>query len=200
VSLAAAHGDPVRRRQRRAFPARDLILFLTFHGHPVTLVGQGLLLAERHPRSRPRPRRRRERHAERVAEYDARRAALAAALERLEQLAAERDLPEEVVKPLRAHTRDQLRHVDQRSDGDPHHRKLTELREEVEFELIAAERARINELFRSGTLTDEIRRTIERELDLREADLACHREEPCEEAVRRAREISNLPATAGEDA
>jgi hypothetical protein len=38
--------------------------------------------------------------------------------------------------------------------------------------LIEAERTRVNELFRSGKLTDEARRRIERELDLREAHLA----------------------------
>jgi hypothetical protein len=37
--------------------------------------------------------------------------------------------------------------------------------------LIAAERQRINDLFRSGKLKDEARRRIERELDLREAYL-----------------------------
>jgi len=143
VSLAAALAIPFAVDSGAPFPARDLILFLTFTVILVTLVGQGLLL--------PRVIRalglahagRRERHAERVEEYAARRAALAAALERLEQLATERDLPDEVLKPLRAHTRDQLRHVDNRSDGDAHHRRLTELREDIELELIAAERARI---------------------------------------------------------
>jgi hypothetical protein len=38
--------------------------------------------------------------------------------------------------------------------------------------LIAAERTRINDLFRSGKLRDEARRRIERELDLREAHLS----------------------------
>jgi len=37
--------------------------------------------------------------------------------------------------------------------------------------LIDAERTRINDLFRSGKLKDEARRRIERELDLREAEL-----------------------------
>jgi NhaP-type Na+/H+ or K+/H+ antiporter len=38
--------------------------------------------------------------------------------------------------------------------------------------LIAAERTRINDLYRSGKLKDEARRRIERELDLREAHLS----------------------------
>jgi CPA1 family monovalent cation:H+ antiporter len=40
--------------------------------------------------------------------------------------------------------------------------------------LIAAERERINELYREGTLKDEPRRRLERELDLREANLVSH--------------------------
>jgi hypothetical protein len=52
------------------------------------------------------------------------------------------------------------------------HRKLTERHDEIELLLIASERERINELFRSGNLKDEARRRIERELDLREVDLA----------------------------
>jgi CPA1 family monovalent cation:H+ antiporter len=178
VSLAAALAIPFTIASGAPFPARDLILFLTFMVILVTLVGQGLLLPQVIQWLGLAHTGRRERHAERVAEYEARRAALDASLERLEQLAAERDLPDEVVKPLRAHTRDQLRTVDNRRDGDAAHRKQTELREDIELELIAAERARINELFRAGDLTDETRRRIERELDLREADLANRRAEP----------------------
>ena len=37
--------------------------------------------------------------------------------------------------------------------------------------MIAAERQQINELYRRGKLKDEARRRIERELDLREAQL-----------------------------
>lgn len=43
--------------------------------------------------------------------------------------------------------------------------------------LLAAERERINELYRQGTFKDEARRRLERELDLREANLAGHRHE-----------------------
>jgi CPA1 family monovalent cation:H+ antiporter len=178
VSLAAALAIPFTIESGAPFPGRDIILFLTFAVILVTLVGQGLLLPWVIHALGLAHAGRRERHAERVEEYEARRAALEAALERLEQLAAERDLPEDVVKPLRAHHRDQLRHVNNRSDGDATHRKLTELREDIEQELIAAEREHVNELFCAGKLKDEVRRRIERELDLREADLANRREEP----------------------
>jgi CPA1 family monovalent cation:H+ antiporter len=64
-----------------------------------------------------------------------------------------------------------LRHLERRSDGDDGHRKLTELHERLESVLLAAERERINELSRAGQLKDEARRRIERELDLRDAQL-----------------------------
>jgi hypothetical protein len=47
-----------------------------------------------------------------------------------------------------------------------------QLHDRIEHLLIEAERTRVNELFRNGKLTDEARRRIERELDLREAHLA----------------------------
>ena len=43
--------------------------------------------------------------------------------------------------------------------------------------LIDAERERVNRLYREGTLKDEARRRIERELDLRDASLANHQHE-----------------------
>ena len=46
-----------------------------------------------------------------------------------------------------------------------------EQHDEIEFLLIEAERQRINDLYRAGKLKDESRRRIERELDLREAQL-----------------------------
>jgi monovalent cation/hydrogen antiporter len=159
------------------FPDRDFILFLTFSVILVTLVGQGLMLPSVIRVLGLANAGRRERHDDRLEEVKARRQAIEAALARLDRLAAERGIAEDVVKPLRAHHRDRLRHVEHRSDGDDGHRKLTELHNEIELLLIAAERDRVNELFRSGKLKDEARRHIERELDLREAHLANKRAE-----------------------
>ena len=55
----------------------------------------------------------------------------------------------------------------------------------IELYLVAAERRRINELWRSGKLKDEARRRIERELDLREAHLTGQRAEVMIPAVLR---------------
>ena len=106
-----------------------------------------------------------------MEENQARRSAIEAVIGRLEQLASERGLPDEVISPVRARHAERLRHVEHRSDGDDDHRKLIELHDDIEILLIAAERQHINELFRSGKLKDEARRRIERELDLREAHL-----------------------------
>ena len=105
-------------------------------------------------------------------EHQARLQGIQAAIEQLDRLSAERNLSEDVVRPLREVQRDRLKHFRHRSDGDRAHRKLTELHDEIDLLLIAAESQRINELFRSGKLKDEARRRIERELDLREAHLA----------------------------
>jgi monovalent cation/hydrogen antiporter len=172
VSLAAALAIPFATADGRPFPDRDLILFLTFSVILVTLVGQGLMLPTVIRALGLAHAGRRERHADRVEENQARRQAIGAAIARLDQLAAEGRVDKDFVHPLRAHHRDRLRQVELRGDGDDGHRKLTELHDEIELLLIAAERQQANQLFRDGKLKDEARRRIERELDLREADLA----------------------------
>jgi monovalent cation/hydrogen antiporter len=62
--------------------------------------------------------------------------------------------------------------------GDAEHRgKLAELRNEIDLQLIAAEREAINDLYCGNKLTDEARRQLERELDLGEANVANSRDE-----------------------
>ncbi len=171
VSLAAALAIPLTGANGQPFPGRDLILFLTFSVILVTLVGQGLMLPAviralglAHAGGL-------ERHADTIEEYVARRRGIEAAIERLDELASERNLIEDVVQPLRAYHEDRLKRTEHRSDGHDGHRKCAEVRDEIELLLIAAERRHVNELSRSGMLKDEARRRIERELDLREAHL-----------------------------
>jgi CPA1 family monovalent cation:H+ antiporter len=171
VSLAAALAIPFTTASGEPFPARDLILFLTFSVILVTLVGQGLLLPSVIRVLGLAHAGRRERHGDRIEEYEARHKAIEAVIARLEQLKNERGLADELVEPLRLRHSERLHHIEHQSDGDGDHRRLTELHDEIEFLLIAAERQEINELFRGGKLKDEARRKIERELDLREAHL-----------------------------
>jgi monovalent cation/hydrogen antiporter len=177
VSLAAALAIPFATADGQPFPHRDLILFLTFSVIVVTLVGQGLVLPAVIRALGLAHAGRRERRAERAEERDARRRAIEAAIEQLERLTAERGFSEDVVRPLRAHLHDRLRHVEHAGDGDDKHRKLAELHDEIALAVIEAEREWINDLYRGGKLTDEVRRRIERELDLREANIANQRAE-----------------------
>ena len=171
VSLAAALAIPLTTESGAPFPDRDRILFLTFSVILVTLVGQGLLLPAVIRALGLANAGRRERHADRLEEFAARRQAIDAARQRLDELVAERELSEYIVRPQRTRHHDRLKNVEHRSDGDEAHKRAVELHDEIEFLLIEAERQKINELYRGGKLKDEARRRIERELDLREAQL-----------------------------
>ena len=170
VSLVAALAIPLTTANGNPFPYRDLILCLTFAVILVTLIGQGLTLPFVVRVLGLENAGRRERHEDAVEELEARHLAVETALARLEKLAEERKLPDEVVRPLRQRQRDRLKHVENH-DGDAQQKKTVALTEEVEFLLLAAERETINDLYRDGKLKDEIRRKIERELDLRHAHL-----------------------------
>jgi hypothetical protein len=95
-----------------------------------------------------------------------------ARLHELDRLTTERQAPESVVRPIRVAQSDRLKLVDHRNDGDARHKKLVDLGDEIELSLVNAERDFINNLYRDGELKDEQRRHIERELDLRDANLA----------------------------
>jgi CPA1 family monovalent cation:H+ antiporter len=176
VSLAAALAIPLTIHSGAPFPHRDLIIFLTFSVILVTLVGQGLLLPLVLRALGLANTGAREAHADKLKEFSARRRGAEAASRRLEELAVQRALSEDFLFALRARNRDQLLQIETRGDeADETHRKLAELHDEVEFDLIATERAFVNELYRAGELKDEARRRIEYELDLREADLTNQR-------------------------
>ena len=75
------------------------------------------------------------------------------------------------MRPLRARHRDRLKNVEHRSDGDDGHKRLIELHDEIEYLLIAPNESGSTTCIEHGKLKDEARRRIERELDLREAQL-----------------------------
>jgi monovalent cation/hydrogen antiporter len=177
VSLAAALAIPLTTSSGQPFPYRDLILFLTFSVILITLVGQGLMLPWVIRVLGLSQAGRKEREMDREQEFNARSAAVKAAIERFDQLAAERSLSPDVIEAVRAQHKDRLRHTRHQGDGDDA-KTHGELHDDVERSLIAAERAQINELFRNGRLKDEARRRIERELDMREAHLSNQQSEP----------------------
>ncbi len=175
VSLAAALAIPLATSTGQPFPYRDLILFLTFSVILVTLVGQGLLLPWVIRKLGLTHAGRLEREIDRGEEHKARSEAVKAAIAQLDRLAVERSLSVDMIEAIRVQHRDRLKHIENRRNGDDAAKQLSELCDEVERLLLAAERMRINELFRSGELKDEARRRIERELDMREAHLAHQR-------------------------
>ncbi len=180
VSLAAALAIPLTTETGAVFPARDLILFVTFAVIVITLIGQGMVLplvvrwlglgraaAEEHAR-------------EHKAELAARAEALNVAYAKLKQLVDSGQISADVHAVLSA------RH-DYRSgrlpqigpdglDGNSAEAVASELR----TELITAEREYIYRLLQEGQITDEARRRIERELDLEEATIESQEEEGVE--------------------
>jgi Na+/H+ antiporter len=172
VSLAAALALPVFLDNGAEFPGRDLILFLTFAVILVTLVGQGLALPGVITWLGLANAGRRERFRDQMEEYKARRAAIKAALVRLEEMTLECKVSEEVLAPVRQLYRERLRNVEYRADTDDSHTALIRDRDAVELRLIAVEREHINANYQNGDLKDDARRRVEREFDLREAHLA----------------------------
>lgn len=177
VSLAAALAIPFTMDDGRPFPDRNLILFLTFSVILVTLVGQGTTLPAVIRMLGLGKAGEQELQAERQEELMARERAIESAVERLDQLAAEWGLPGDVVRQFRAKLANRRSHFVPTPDQEESQEYRTAAADEVELALITAERERINELYRHGTLKDEARRRLERELDLREASLAHHRHE-----------------------
>jgi Na+/H+ antiporter len=172
VSLAAALSIPFVTPSGRPFPERDLILFLAFSVILVTLVVQGLALPAVIRALGLAHSGHREQVAAKTQEQGARQAAVAAAIGQLDGLISQRGLSETIAQALRARHHDRLRRLERRGQNDEESRIATDLHDEIDLLIIDAERQHINKLFRDGDLDDDSRRRIERELDLREAQLS----------------------------
>jgi monovalent cation/hydrogen antiporter len=170
VSLAAALALPFALPNGEGFPYRDLILFVSFGVIFITLVGLGLGLPPVVRWLGVAQAGRDEHVAEHDSEIAARREALNVALKSLDAMTDDRELSDEVVKLLRARHETRANQLPASLDPDAHDVSATGT--ELTRELIAAERKFIHELLRDGKITDEIRRRIERDLDLEEASLA----------------------------
>jgi CPA1 family monovalent cation:H+ antiporter len=170
VSLAAALALPFTLPDGDAFPYRDLILFVAFGVIFITLVGLGLGLPPVVRWLGVAQAGRAEHRAEHESEIAARREALGVALKSLESITDDRELSDEVVKLLRARHEIRINQLPDSLDPDAYEVSTTGIA--LTRELIAAERKFIHMLLRDGKITDEIRRRIERDLDLEEASLA----------------------------
>jgi CPA1 family monovalent cation:H+ antiporter len=170
VSLAAALALPLALPGGEAFPYRDLILFVAFGVILVTLIGLGLGLPPVVRWLGVAQAGRSEHIAEIESEIAARREALGAALTSLDAITDDRELSDEVVKLLRA--RHETRANQLPDSLNPEVDDVTAAGIDLTRELIGQERKFIHALLRDGKITDEIRRHIERDLDLEEASLA----------------------------
>jgi CPA1 family monovalent cation:H+ antiporter len=170
VSLAAALALPFTLASGEAFPDRDLILFVSFGVIFVTLVGLGLSLPQVVRWLGVLQAGRAEHIAEHESEIAARREALGVALQSLDALTEDRELSDEVVRLLRARHEIRANQLPDVLNPDAH--DVSAAGTALTRELIAAERKFIHVLLRDGKITDEIRRRIERDLDLEEASLA----------------------------
>jgi len=170
VSLAAALAVPFALPGGEGFPYRDLILFVTFGVIFITLVGFGLALPPVVRWLGLTDAGRAEHVAAHESEIAARREALDAALRSLDAITDRGELSDEVIKQLRARHETRVSQLPASLDPDDYDVSVTGAK--LTRELIAAERKFIHVLLRDGRITDEIRRRIERDLDLEEASLA----------------------------
>jgi CPA1 family monovalent cation:H+ antiporter len=167
VSLAAALALPLTTDAGEAFPARELIIFLTFVVIFVTLVGQGLTLG-------PLIRRLdiRDDGAEDREEVAARIQIAEAAIARVDALADEDWVRDDTAERVRGQFDYRRRRFSAAADGDGaayEERSSQYIR--LMYEIIDAQRDVLVELRNAGDISDEVRRRIERDLDLEESRL-----------------------------
>jgi CPA1 family monovalent cation:H+ antiporter len=170
VSLAAALALPLELDSGAAFPARDLIIYLTVAVILCTLVLQGLTL--------PAIVRRLGLSARKPWAPDeavARLAAAQAALDRVEELETSAEpIPDTVLERLRELYQARFARCVASLTGEaaevPIENPLEGYRH-VRQDLISQERSALAGLVRDGRLTDDVFRRIQRDLDLDEARL-----------------------------
>lgn len=167
ISLAAAFALPRQAGDGTPFPARDLLLFLTFVVVLATLVGQGLTLAPLLRRLGVLP----DQQAQLLEQAAARHASVAVGLRRLEELTVAETPPAGVTERLVAAAQarrnagwEQLG----RAGSETPSLTLARLRREM----IVAEREELLRWRDAGRLDDGGLRTLEAELDIEEGLLA----------------------------
>jgi len=168
VSLAAALALPLTIENEKAFPGRDLILFLTFVVILVTLVVQGLTLppiihwlgVE-------------DDGAAEKEELEARLKANQAALNRLNEISDSQQLNRNMVNRLRVEYEDRIRQLEI-SERAPNHTQrglFSSEYDQLAHEALATERRMIIQLRNERVINDEVLRRIQRDIDLAEARL-----------------------------
>jgi Na+/H+ antiporter len=172
VSLAAALAIPLTIEGGAPFPGRDLILFLTFCVILVTLVPQGLSLPFLIRRLGLEGADGDEEHEE----VEARLRAAEAALEKIDELEDEDQVREDTAERMRRfyefrRRRFAARLKGQSEDGDEDYEERSQAYQSFRRDLLDAERAALLRLRDQGHLSDEVRRRVERDLDLEDTRL-----------------------------
>ncbi|NUR76488.1 MAG: Na+/H+ antiporter [Thermoleophilia bacterium] len=162
VSLAAALALPT------GLAGRDLIVFITFAVILVTLVGQGLTL----PLLARALRAQDDGGAERE-DAKARIKAAEAALERLEELAAEGWVREDTAERTRGLYRFRTNRFTARYHGvdDEGVEERSQQYQRLRRELLEAERQAVLRLRNQGTITEEVMQRVQRDIDLEDLRL-----------------------------
>jgi Na+/H+ antiporter len=168
VSLAAALAIPGLTDAGADFPSRDLIIYLTFAVILVTLVGQGLTLGplirwfDLHDDG-----------AEEREEVAARVRVAEAAIARSEELEGQDWVRSDTLERVRGLYNYRRQRFGAVSDGDgQEYEERTGQYVRLMLEIFDAQREELISLRNSGEISDEVRRRIERELDLEESRLS----------------------------
>jgi CPA1 family monovalent cation:H+ antiporter len=166
VSLAAALALPTRNDAGQPFRERPLILFITFCVILVTLVVQGLSLplVIRWLGVEPDG-------SDELEENKARKLAARAALDRLDLLEQEDWTRDQTVERMRGQYRYRYdrfaARFDEQADGDAIESRTADYLRMV-ASVLEAQRETLDDLRRQGSISDEVMRRVERELDLEE--------------------------------
>jgi CPA1 family monovalent cation:H+ antiporter len=166
VALAAALAIPTTIDEGGAFPYRDLIIFLTYSVILATLVVQGLTLAPLINVLRLR-----SDGLDEQEEAAARLRATEAGLARIDALLEEGRVAPETAERTRALRDFRRRRFAARIDGDSSIDERSQRFQDFMHQVIAAEREALVLMRNAGEITDDVRRTVERDLDLEEARL-----------------------------
>ena len=168
VSLAAALAIPLTTDAGGPFPHRDLIIFLTFAVILVTLVGEGLTLG---PLIRLLEIR--DDGAEEREEVEARVRIAEAGIARVDELASEDWVRDDTADRVRALLDYRRRRFTASADGEAsEYEERTGAYIRLMYELYNAQREELIALRNRGEISDEVRRRVERELDLEESRLS----------------------------
>jgi monovalent cation/hydrogen antiporter len=168
VSLAAALAIPIATDAGARFPDRGLIVFLTFSVILVTLVGQGLTLGPLIGRLRLHDDGREE-HEEQVA----RQRVAEAGIGRLDDLGEPEWIAAESIERARNMLDYRRRRFTALVDGDDRdgYEDRADAWRRLMYDVYDAQRAELVDMRNRGEISDEVRRRIERDLDLEESRL-----------------------------